>query len=57
MSHEEPPLELAKLRRALAEQAAELDEYKHRCERIQRFLSLRPDEMRRVGETELRFEE
>ena len=50
---EEATLEFAKLKRTLAEQTAELQEYKYRCERIQRFWSLRPDEVKRIGETEL----
>jgi chromosome segregation ATPase len=47
-----PDTELAKLSRALAEQTAELEDCRHRCERLQRFFSLRPEELRRVGETE-----
>lgn len=49
----EAGLEQARLKRQLAEQAAELQEYKLRCERIQRFLSTRPDEVKRLGEAEL----
>lgn len=44
---------LANLKRLLAEQAAELQEYKYRCERVQRFLSLRPTELKAASEVEL----